>query len=145
MEVLADFQIRQVPKMGRAAKFYKKSKPQKTEKHLRSEEDNPQLRSGAASDVRAASRKRIAELRAAIAQETNTRRDSTAGKRDDSRISSHGEQEDLTNVSNSRKRLKSKLWKDLEAHRAEMKQPEIATPKEAGIDYLSQWEKRKRR
>lgn len=41
-------------------------------------------------------------------------------------------------------KLKSKLWKGLEAQRASQGGREIATPSEVGIDYLSQWEKTKR-
>lgn len=45
----------------------------------------------------------------------------------------------------SNKRLKSKIWNQLEEQRAKDGLPELATPKEAGIDYMSQWEKRSRR
>lgn len=41
-------------------------------------------------------------------------------------------------------KLKSKLWRDLEAKRAKEGKREYSTPKEAGIDYLRQWEKRGR-
>jgi hypothetical protein len=41
-------------------------------------------------------------------------------------------------------KLKSKLWRDLEAKRAKEGKGEYSTPKEAGIDYLRQWEKRGR-
>ena len=49
------------------------------------------------------------------------------------------------NATNQPNRLKSKIWKQLDEQRAKAGLPELATPKEAGIDYLSQWEKKSKR
>lgn len=49
------------------------------------------------------------------------------------------------NTTTQPNRLKSKIWKQLDEQRAKAGLPELATPKEAGIDYLSQWEKKSKR
>lgn len=115
--------------MGRNAKFYKSSKAKKKQSSTQSEVAHA-----------AGPAKRSSLQGKHSAEEAPATADEDGGQRITSRSSGNG---GATSAPNGR--LKSKLWKNLEAQRAREGRGEIATPKEAGIDYIGQWEKKKRR
>lgn len=115
--------------MGKSAKLYKK-KPKSLSKQTSSSNKRDSLRYDDDGNINAqASYKK--DLRAAKL-EKESKQDRTKDVQQAIPV-------------NKPNRLKSKIWKQLDEQRSKAGLPELATPKEAGIDYLSQWEKKSKR
>lgn len=143
--------------MGRNAKFYKKTKPRsrpsaKSELYDADSGDDGRVSPvssksghvrGTNRDVRQASKKQALKQRQQLQRDRNVDSiTSSEQQRIDEKANELRPVSRSDTTSKSATKLKSKLWKGLEADRAAKGQREIATPREAGIDYLSQWERR---
>ena len=116
-------------KMGKSAKSYKK-KPKSLSKQTSSSNKRDSLRYDEDETINA---------QASYKKGIKTAKLEKEGHMDKVRATEQG------NTINPPNRLKSKIWKQLDEQRAKAGLPELATPKEAGIDYLSQWEKKSKR
>ncbi|MCO5589786.1 hypothetical protein L7F22_043755 [Adiantum nelumboides] len=115
--------------MGKSAKLYKK-KPKSLPKQTSSSNKRDNLRYDEDDNISA---------------QVSYKKDLKAAKLEkESKVDKMKATEQAQTV-NKPNRLKSKIWKQLDEQRAKAGLPEIATPKEAGIDYLSQWEKKSKR
>jgi hypothetical protein len=119
--------------MGRNAKFYKSHKSKKKESSTQKQVTD----SFAKESTAKSNPKRDTRKESGI-------KDASAAARVDEQGMKSKEGMSAFETGTQGNKLKSKLWRDLEAKRAKEGKSEYSTPKEAGIDYLRQWEKRGR-
>lgn len=110
--------------MGRSAKLYKK-KPRSKVK----QQNKEQLFDRTDAEEALAAKKEHVHAR-------------LLGKQDKSKDKSDAASS-ATERAGQKTRLKSKVWQQLDAQQVKSGKAEFATPKDAGIDYMSQWGRRK--
>ncbi|UZJ57251.1 hypothetical protein CBS101457_006571 [Exobasidium rhododendri] len=114
--------------MGRNAKFYKSSKSKKEQSSIQIDVTKPQRLTSRPILSASQGKKRAREA------------DDTVNP-----PSLASQPPSINPAGASTSRLKSKLWKNLDAAREKEGKKDFATPREAGIDYLGQWEGKRRK
>lgn len=132
--------------MGRNAKLYKSAHKGKKKQSSSTQEQisNPINSEFNSKKIAAGKQRSNDELKSNLAQSMPDKNNSLLGEAKKKRSGSVSDSVEASRETGSNGKLKSKLWRNLEAKRAKEGKGEFATPKEAGIDYLSQWEKRGR-
>jgi hypothetical protein len=111
--------------MGRNAKFYKSTKSKKQQSSIQADVTRPQ--GLASSNFKGKARA--------------SDEDDTTGGKPSAPLQQQSKASPQPSASTTR--LKSKLWQSLDSKRDKEGKRKFATPGEAGIDYLGQWEGRR--